>query len=80
VISSFVRVQSNDATEQGYNTSLCTPLNDKGGSFTHSLLLSDLTLVTLPDSQQYYQFLLDISQDIGHQDELLSLNQIQIFQ
>jgi hypothetical protein len=80
VISSFVRVQSNDTTEQGYNTSLGTPLDDKGGTFTHALLLGDLTLVTLADSQQYYQFLLDIGQDLGHEDELLSLNQIQVFQ
>jgi hypothetical protein len=81
VIDSFVRVQSNTTSEQGYNTSIDPPpLDTKNGAHTHTLLLSELTLVTLADSQQYYQFLLDIGQDLGHEDELLSLNQVQIFQ
>jgi hypothetical protein len=75
VIDSFLRVQSN-GNEQGYNTSLGTPFDDKGGSFTRALLLSEVPIVNL-GGVDYYQFLLDVNQ--VNSSGLLSLNQIQLF-
>src|SRR5262245_56785250 len=43
-IDSFLRINSNDPSEQGYNTSLFggqngqPPLNDVGGNWTHAIL------------------------------------------
>jgi len=75
VIDSFLRVQAN-GNQEGYNTTLGTPLNDKGGAFTRALLLSEVPIVNLGGTD-YYQFLLDINQTSS--DGLLSLNQIQLF-
>jgi hypothetical protein len=77
VIDSFLRVDSNATSEQGYNTSLGTPLDDKGGVFTRALSLSEIPIVTI-GGIAYRQFLLDINQT--NNSPLLSLNQIQIFQ
>jgi len=80
VIDPFVRIQKTGA-EQGYNTSLGAPLDDKKpvDQYTRALLLSDVPIVTLSDGHPYRQFLLDVNEDTGGSDELLSLNQIQIF-
>jgi len=78
VIDSFLRVQSNGA-ERGYNTDIGTPLDDKGGVFTRSLLLSEVPNVVI-GGVDYYQFLLDINQVDSGTNNLLSLSQIQIFQ
>jgi len=78
VIDSFLRVQSN-GQERGYNTDIGTPLDDKGGGFTRSLLLSEVPNVTI-GGVDYYQFLLDINQVNSGGSNLLSLSQIQIFQ
>lgn len=76
VIDSFLRIQQT-GQERGYNTDASSPpLDDKAGTFTHSLLLSDVPIVTI-NGVQYREFLLDINQN---GNELLSLNQIQIFQ
>jgi len=80
VIDSFLRVQATGATqtsEQGYNTAIGTPYDDKGGVFTRPLLLSDIPIVTI-GGVDYRQFLLDINQT--NDNPLISLNQIQIFQ
>jgi hypothetical protein len=84
VIDSFLRVQAN-GNERGYNTDLGTPLDDKGGGFTRSLLLSEVPTVDLNGTpgnlaDDYYQFLLDINQVGSGINNLLSLSQIQIFQ
>lgn len=78
IIDPFLRVQAN-GTEQGYNTDLATqtaPFDDKGGTWTHDLQLSDLTVVTI-NGVSFYQFLLDINQT--NANPLLSLNNVQIF-
>ena len=87
VIDPFLRVDGQHGTEQGYNTSLGLPLDDQppATQYVHKLLLSDVPIVTLTvngQTHQYYQFLLDVNQNTGGQgaDQLLSLNQIQIFQ
>ena len=77
-IDPFLRLQ-NGGNEQGYNTSIGTPLDDKSGAFTRPLTLSEIPIVNL-GGVDYRQFLLDINEGRGGDDELLSLNQIQIFQ
>jgi len=83
VIDSFVRVQrgSNEPTSRGFNTDQ-RPLENwnqvnNSGTFTRSLLLSDIPRVLI-GGIYYRQFGLDINQEGS--DPLLSLNQIQIFQ
>lgn len=78
VIDPFLRIQAN-TNEQGYNTSLSTPLDDKGGPFTRALLLSEIPTVTISGTV-YRQFLLDINQNTGGSNEFLNLTQIQLFQ
>ena len=73
-IDSFLRIQQS-GQERGFNTDNGTPLDDKGGSFTHSLLLSDVGTTSI-GGKDYYHFVLDINQNGNN---LLSLNQIQIF-
>ena len=46
VFSSFVRVQA-DGTEAGYNTDGTLQFDTKSGSFTHSMLLSNIPVVTV---------------------------------
>jgi len=77
VIDSFVRIQDN-GNEEGYNTDLGTPLDTKAGNFTHSLLLSSVPIVDIGGTL-YRQFLLDINQNTGGDNEFITLNQIQIF-
>lgn len=74
-IDSFLRVQAK-GSEQGYNTDNGTPLDDKAGNFTRALLLSDIPIIEV-GGILYRQFLLDINEN---EDNLLSLNQIQLFQ
>jgi hypothetical protein len=75
-IDSFLRIQQN-GQERGYNTDDLSPapLDSKAGNFTHSIVLSDITTVTV-GGVEYYRFILDINQN---GTELLSLNQVQIF-
>lgn len=81
VIEPFLRIQRN-GTEQGYNNSCCTndPWDTKSGIWTHDLLLSDL-VTKIINGVGYYEFLLDINQNRGGdgQNQLLSLNNVQIF-
>jgi len=75
VIDSFLRIAAN-GNEQGFNTSLSTPLDDKAGNFTRALDLSQVPIVVI-NGVSYRQFLLDINQNGNN---LIDLNQIQIFQ
>jgi hypothetical protein len=78
-IDSFVRIQ-NGGTEQGYNHSLGgqVPWDTKAGLFTHDIQMSDLVVRNI-DGIDYYQFLLDINESNGHDNEFLSLDNVQIF-
>ena len=78
VIDPFLRIQMT-GSEQGYNTSLGTPYDDKAGIWTHALLLSDIPIVTI-NGTSYRQFGLDINESSGGKNLFLSLNQVQIFQ
>ena len=79
-IDPFLRLQAKIA-EQGYNTSSVTPaapLDDKAGIWTHALLLSAVPIVT-KNGVQYREFFLDINEPNSGNNNLLSLNQVQIF-
>jgi hypothetical protein len=78
VFNPFVRIQSK-GTEKGYNTDGTLEFDTKQGktagkNLTHSIKLGDL-LVTNGD----LEFLLDINEDQGHDDEILSLDQLEIY-
>ena len=78
VIDPFVRIQRNN-DEEGYNTSAGTPMDTKPPEgFTRALLLSEIPIVNLGGTD-YRQFLLDINESSGSNNELLRLDQIQIF-
>jgi hypothetical protein len=78
-IDSFLRIQHN-GTEQGYNHSLGgqVPWDTKAGLFTHDIQMSDLVVRNI-NGVDYYEFLLDINESNGHDNEFLSLDNVQIF-
>ncbi len=80
VIHSFVRISSNDAVEQGYNTDGRPLQYDENNSatFTRSLPVADLQIVT-KGGVDYYAFLLDINQKNSAGDSLLNLNDLQVY-
>jgi len=79
--NSFLRVQANGSSdvEQGYNTDTTPQYDSKGGSFTHTILLSAIPTVTALDGTVYRVIGLDVNQNSGGTSNLLSLNQVQIF-
>jgi SdrD B-like domain len=78
VIRSFVRLQTNAATEQGYNTDARPLQFDENNSpqFTRSQLLSGVPRVTI-GTTVYRQFLLDINQKASQ--PLLSLDELRLY-
>ena len=79
VIDAFLRIQ-NRGTEQGYNHSLGhnVPWDTKPGLHTHDIQIEDLVVRNIT-GVDYYEFLLDINESNGHDNELLSLDNIQIY-
>lgn len=84
-IDSFLRVQAqgNNNFEQGYNTDGAPQYDTKGGGFTHSVQLTDLTRFdlngTVNPSGAYYRFLLDINQNNSSGQNLLSMNRVEVW-
>lgn len=80
-IHSFVRIQTNDPTERGYNTDY-RPLEfneNNSGTFTRSLSLGMVPIVNI-GGVDYREFLLDINENTGQPGEaLLSLDTIEIY-
>ena len=62
-IDSFLRVQKT-GTERGYNTDGTAEFDEKGGGFTHSLLLSAVAVATI-NGTDYREFLLDVNEVTG---------------
>jgi Planctomycete extracellular len=78
VIRSFVRLQTNATTEQGYNTD-ARPLQfdeNKSPQFTRSLALNSIPVVNVGGVPSY-EFLLDINQN--SKQPLLSLDDVKLF-
>lgn len=82
VIEPFLRLQATGC-ESGFNTSAQTPpLDAKGGIWTHDLNLADLAVVDV-NGTSYYQFQLDMFENIGNgtsPDRFLSLEILRIYQ
>jgi len=78
LIDSFVRMTTNDGTEEGYNATARPVMDDVNTSptFTHDLLLSAVGEATF-NGVTYYEFLLDDNQT--NNNPLLSLDQLQIY-
>lgn len=79
VIYSFLGVQAR-GTEQGYNHSLGhnVPWDTKPGGHTNDIQMNDLVVANI-SGVDYYQFLLDINESSGHDNEFLSLDNVRIW-
>ncbi len=78
-INSFVRIQRN-GVEQGYNTS-ARPVafnENTSATFTHDLQLGDVGLRTI-GAITYLEFLLDINQNSGGDNEFISLDEVRVY-
>src|SRR5262249_53394819 len=78
-IDSFVRLSSNNATEQGYNTDFRPVQFDENSNsnYTRAIQLSTLPTVIAGGGQLYYEILLDINQSTS--SPLLSLDQLRLY-
>lgn len=72
VFKPFVRIQG-DGEERGYNTDGTPEFQTKGGMWTHSLMLSDLT-----PAYGYYEFLFNADQNKTEDGRLLSIDEFVI--
>ncbi|HNY77583.1 MAG TPA: hypothetical protein PKI96_02160 [Sedimentisphaerales bacterium] len=82
-IDSFVRIQTNQAVERGFNTD-ARPLQfheNNSANFSRSLLLADVPIVSI-NGTDYREFLLDINEAKGSEKKekrFLSLDAIEIY-
>jgi len=79
VIQPFLRVQTNQGIERGYNTG-GTLEYDATAPWTTPLLLDEVPVVKLGDNINYRQFLLDINQNGNANGRFLSVDEIAIYQ
>jgi hypothetical protein len=77
VIDPFVRMGTNAAIEQGYNTAGTLEFDTKASIHTHALLLSSVPTVDIGGTL-YREFLLDIGEP-GGSKSTLSLDTIEIY-
>jgi MYXO-CTERM domain-containing protein len=75
VINSFLRIQTNNSTESGYNTTGAFEFNT---STAAALQLQNIPLVAI-NNGNYYEFFLDTNQSNGGNGVFLSLDTLQIF-
>ena len=84
VFQPFLRVQGNgnEATEEGYNANFGpkseVPFDEKVGTWTHSLLFSDLHKTTI-DGFEYFEFLLDLDEPNSEDKWPISLDSVLIW-
>ncbi|WP_205123459.1 hypothetical protein, partial [Marimonas lutisalis] len=85
VINSFVRINTNDLVEEGYNTSYRPVDYDENTSpqYTRDLFFGEIPVVTLYDEEgnatQYLEFQLDINEPDSGATSFLSLDEIEIY-
>ncbi|MBR0875610.1 hypothetical protein JQ633_35015, partial [Bradyrhizobium tropiciagri] len=86
-LESFVRISTNNLTEQGYNTSGSPLQFDENNSnqFTHNLPLAAIPISYFDldgngTPEAYYQFRLDINENNSATEQFLSLDKIEIWQ
>ena len=80
---SFVRLHAG-GTEQGYNTDAQKfEFDEIGGNFTHSILVSDIPVVTDPDHPGvfYWELFADVNESNSASDDaaLVSLNDVEVY-
>ncbi|MEJ1937216.1 hypothetical protein WDZ92_44040, partial [Nostoc sp. NIES-2111] len=80
MINSFLRIDTNKDTEQGYNTDYRSVQFDEktDSNFTRSLLLSAVPVVEI-DGVRYRQFILDINEPNSANKSSINLDMLQIF-
>jgi len=76
VFEPFVRIQEN-GTEQGYNTDGSVEFDTKGGKWTHSILYTDVPLVTI-NNVKYREILLDAGEP-GQKGNTLNLDIMELY-
>jgi len=82
VIDSFVQISAggNTTPEHAYNTTVNGTLdNGSAANFNHALLLTAVPIVNV-GGVEYREFILDLNQNSGSDNEFLTLDEIQIFQ
>jgi len=79
-INAFVRLNTNNSWEHGYNTDGRPPAYSEVDTspHTHSILLNQVPTV-YKSSVKYYEFLLDINEPNGKSKELISLDDIKVY-
>ena len=80
VFDAFVRIQAsgNETSEKGYNTDGTPEFDSKGGTFTHSVLLSDIPQLKI-GSLVYREFVTDLNEGNADGDEFITFDAIQIY-
>ena len=73
--NSFVRVQASP-DEQGYNTDGTLEFDTKSGTWTHSILVSEIPVVSV-GGQLYWELFADIND--GNNTPLISLNDVEVW-
>lgn len=84
VYSPFLRLQQSPnegAWNENYTSQPDVPLNNdaKSDPHTHSVLLSDLAVLTGTDGNTYYEFKLDLAEPTSGSNAEISLNNVSIF-
>lgn len=88
VLDPFVRIQetgSGDGIEEGYNTDGTVQFDTKSDPHTHSITLAEVPIVGVDTDGDgtadalYREFLLDLNENHSDPDNLLSLDELQIF-
>ncbi|MGA0599834.1 DUF7507 domain-containing protein [Caulobacter sp. KR2-114] len=74
---SFLRIQASP-TEDGYNTSAGVPLDDKGGVWTHSILLSALQVVSY-NGVDCYEIRIDLNETNSKGGPAIDLSQFDLY-
>src|SRR4051812_19443503 len=75
--NSFLRIQ-NTGEEQGFNTDVNAIENNKDGIWTHSILLSSLTVVTVGGTD-YYEIRLDLNETNSKDGPNITMEELQLF-
>ena len=75
--NSFVRVQA-APSEQGYNTDGTLEFDTKSGTWTHSILVSEIPVVNVGGTE-YWELFADINDGNGQNQSLISLNDLEVW-
>jgi hypothetical protein len=71
--------QGSGTTSHAYNTTVNNVLDNKSSdNFNHSIILSNVPVV-LRDNTPYRQFLLDVNENSGNDNEFVSFDEVQVF-